>query len=367
MRLSPFSRSATTTRVASILAVAMLTPAAALHAQAVEPRFPVERTEIGGRVHFQMSSTSADGEVGSEFFVRRARLWAATRVNEWIDGAVLIDVAGATASARYAFLRFSLSPTARVSFGQFKRAFDNFELTSSSQILVVERDGDVPGAVDCAGVGGVCSYSRFSEQLELSSLDVGVLFQREAAEGSLEYLLSFTNGTGPNTREENGAKSLSGRLAWRPVKRLKLGANAAVHDYPNPVTGVDEHAPATAFDIEFGDFEGGFHLQAGVMTGQNWRKLDSVGEESRFLTWQGIATYRFPLAGDGRIRAVEPVGRVSWGDPDRGELGDGGFLLTPGFVVHFSGRNKIAANVDVWRPQIGGTVWGMKAQTYLYF
>lgn len=367
MPLSSSFGSAATLRCLALLVLTVLTPSEALHAQAIEPRVPVERTEIGGRVHFQMNSTSADGEVGSEFFIRRARIWAATRVNEWIDGAVQVDVSGTTAVARYAFVRLSFSPAARLSFGQFKRAFDNFELTSSSQILVVERDGDVRGAGDCSGVEGVCSYSSFSENLRLSSLDVGLLFQGEAAGGAVEYLLSITNGSGPNTREENDAKSFSGRLEWRPVPGLKLGANAAVHDYPNPITGTDAYAPAAAFDVEVGDFEGGLHVQAGILTGRNWRNLDAVGKESRFLTWQGIVTYRVPLAGMGRIRAVEPLGRVSWGDPDRGSTADGGLLVTPGFVIHFEGRNKIAANVDVWRPQSGGTVWGLKAQTYLYF
>ncbi|MEJ2203009.1 MAG: porin [Gemmatimonadota bacterium] len=318
-------------------------------AQAVEPRHPVERTELGGRVHVQLNTTSAEDVPASELLVRRARIWAATRVNGWIDGAVQVDVSGASAVARFAFVRLSLSPAARLSFGQFKRAFDNFELTSSSQILVVERDGDVRSAGSCAGVGGVCSYSRFSEKLLFSSLDVGMLLQGEVAGGRVGYLLSATNGPGPNTREENDAKSFSGRVVWSVGRSIRLGANGAVHDYPNPVTGRDAFARAAALDIEVGDFENGVHVQAGILAGDNWRNLDAAGEESRFVAWQGIATYRFALNGAARLRAVEPVVRVSWGDPDRREVSDGGLLLSPGMMIHFDGRNKIAANVDIWR------------------
>ncbi|HSG07222.1 MAG TPA: porin [Longimicrobiales bacterium] len=353
--------------VMALPALVLVQAPAGLAAQAVEPRAPVERTEVGGRFHLQMNTSSADGEPASEFLVRRARIWAAARVNDWIDGAVQVDVAGATAVARYAFVRFSLSPAARLSFGQFKRAFDTFELTSSADILVVERDGDVRGAFDCAGVGGVCSYSRFSEKLFLSSLDVGALLQGEIAAGKLGYLVSATNGTGPNAREENGTKSFSARVEWMPSPRLKLGANAAVHDYVNVVTGDDDYAPASALDVEVGNFDEGFHLQAGILAGQNWLNLRADGEESRFLSWQGIVTYRIPLAGHHRIRAVEPLGRVSWGDPDRDATSDGGILLTPGLVLHFDGRNKVGANVDIWHAQTGGTAWGLKAQTYLYF
>lgn len=338
-----------------------------VRAQAVEPRAPVERTELGGRIHLQYNTSSAEGENGSEFAIRRARIWAGTRVNDWIDGAVLVDIAGSTASARYAFVRMSFSPAARLSVGQFKRAFDNFELTSSADILVTERDGDVRGAFDCAGVGGVCSYSRFSEKLQLSSLDVGLLLQGELGEGRVAYLFTATNGAGPNTREENSAKSFSGRLEWFPVAGVKLGANLGLHDYPNPLVGEDRYAPSTAVDLEIGDFSGGFHLQAGVMAGENWLNLGADGEESRFLTWQGIATYRIPVDGGHRIEAVEPLARVSWGDPDRDGDSDGGILLTPGLQLHFNGRNKVAANVDVWRPQAGRTVWGLKAMTYVYF
>ncbi|HKJ01974.1 MAG TPA: porin [Longimicrobiales bacterium] len=345
----------------------MWAPFATLAAQAVEPRAPVERTELGGRLHLQMNTTSAEGEIGSEFLLRRARIWAAARVNAWIDGAVQVDMAGGSASARYAFVRFSLSPAARLSFGQFKRAFDVFELTSSADILVVERDGDVRGAFDCTGIGGLCSYSRFSEKLAFSSLDVGMLLQGETPGGRVGYLITATNGSGPNTREENGTKSFSGRVQWMATSRVKLGANAGVHDYIDAVTGDDAYAPATALDVEVGDFAGGFHLQAGIMAGQNWLNPGADGQESRFLAWQGIATYRIPVQGDHRIRAVEPLGRVSWGDPDRDAGSDGGLLVTPGLVVHFDGHNKMGANLDIWRPQAGGTVWGLKAQTYLYF
>jgi hypothetical protein len=231
------------TRLAAFTVLGTLLCASGLHAQAVEPRYPVEPTALGGRVHLQMNTTSADGEVESEFYVRRARIWAATRVNDWIDGAVQVDVSGATAVARYAFVRLSFSPAPPESFGQFKRAFDNFQLTSSSQILVIERTGNVRGVTGCAGIGGVCSYSRLAEQLELSSLDIGMLLQGENADQTVEYLVSFTDGSGANTREENDGKSFSGRLAWRPVPGLKLGANAGVHDYPNHVTGSDDYAP----------------------------------------------------------------------------------------------------------------------------
>jgi hypothetical protein len=170
-----------------------------------------------------------------------------------------------------------------------------------------------------------------------------------------------------NTREENGAKSFSGRLEWMARERVKLSANAGLHDFPNEVKGRDEHAPAWGMDVEVGDFTQGLHVQAGVMAGENWLNLDGAGDGSRFVAWQTIATWKIPVEGKGRIGAVEPVARVSWGDPDRGAASDGGLLLTPGLVLHFQGKNKFGVNLDAWRPQDGPTEWGVKAQTYLYF
>jgi Phosphate-selective porin O and P len=322
---------------------------------------------LGGRVHVQMSGSSVDSVPATEFLLRRARIWAASRLNDWIDAAVQVDVSKGEVAARYAFIRFEFDPAFIVTTGQFKRAFDLFELTSSSQILAVERDGNIPGVTDCTGVSGVCSYSRFSEKLQHSSVDVGVLVEGDLADGRLSYGATLTNGGGSNTRETNDSKSFSGRLEWYPAERLRVGGNYSLHDFTNEVTGQDEYSPARAFDVEWGDFEQGLHVQLGIMSGDNWRAPDASGESPEFLTYQGIATYKAVLSNPGKVLAVEPTGRVSWGDPDRTTLRDAGWLMTPGVILHFTGRNRLAANVDVWRPQTGVTVWGLKIHTAVYF
>ncbi|MEQ9399624.1 MAG: porin [Longimicrobiales bacterium] len=363
----PFRRLRRAGSICAFALAAFLPTAAELAAQPVEPRVPVERAEFGGRAHIQFNSTSVDGEPGTEFLVRRARIWAAARVNDWIDGAVLVDLAGADASARYAFVRFALAPTFRVSVGQFKRAFDMFELMSSSDMILVERDGVVRGVEPCAGVGGPCTYSRFSERLQLSSLDIGALVQGEASGGRLGYLVSVTNGSGPNTREDNDAKSVAGRVTWSATDAVVFGANANLHDFDNAVTRTTEHAQAFALDVEVGGFSRGLHAQAAVLGGDNWRNLDPSGHASRFLAAQGVLSYRVPVAGGGRIDAVEPLGRISWGDPDRGTVDDGGVMLTPGLALHFGGKNKLITNIDVWRPDSDRTAWSLKTTALMYF
>ena len=337
--------------------------------QAVEPRIPVERAEFGGRAHLQFNTTSAPGDTpASEFFVRRARIWAAVRVNDWLDGSVLVDMAGATASARYAFMRMTFDPALRVSVGQFKRAFDMFELTSSSDMLLVERDGVIRGAPSpCAGVGGQCTYSRFSERLGLSSLDVGILAQGDLADGRISYLASLTNGTGPNTRETNDAKSFSGRLAMSLSDGVAFGLNLAAHDYTHPATSRDEYAGAWSADVEVGDFSRGFHAQAAVLGGENWRAPDTADGPPSFVAAQTVLSYRVATSPTGRVRGFEPLTRLSWGDPDSGVERDGGVLFTPGMAVHFEGKNKLIGNLDIWQPDEGPRVWSFKASAMIIF
>ncbi len=54
---------------------------------------------------------------------------------------------------------------------------------------------------------------------------------------------------------------------------------------------------------------------------------------------------------------------MSWGDPDTDVDDDEGVLITPGVVLHFTGRNKFALNADIYSPGEGDTEWSFKAQT----
>ena len=64
-----------------------------------------------------------------------------------------------------AYVTFDFAPELALTMGQFKRTFDLFELLSSTDISLIERDGRVGGVDTCTGVGGVCSYSGLTERL----------------------------------------------------------------------------------------------------------------------------------------------------------------------------------------------------------
>ena len=320
---------------------------------------------LTGRLHTQFSTTSVAGERASEFKIRRTRLTARMKINDFIDGAIQPDFGQGKISLKDAYLRLTFDSAVRLTFGQFKRAFDIFELPSSTQILVIERTGSIAGVDDCDGPGGVCSWSSLTEKLEFADRDVGVAVDGRAGD-DVEYRVTLTNGTGANASDENGTKSYSGRATWKATSTVRLGANVALHDYVNPTRGRDEYAVAYGADLEIGTYGDEVHLKAGVVSGQNWQSLDAGGEPGTLLTAQAILSYRFRLE-SGRLSAVEPLGRVSWGDPDTAVPGAGGLLLTPGIAFHLTGRNMLVANLDVWSPSTGSTEWSIKMQSFLHF
>ena len=320
---------------------------------------------FGGRLHSQFATSSAEGGKATDFFTRRARLTLDLSVSDLLDARIQPDFGEGKLDLKDAYFRLNLDPGFRISVGQFKRAFDIFELDSSTDIVVVERTGRVNGMNVCGGPGGVCTLSRFTEKLGYSDRDVG--FKADGSIGGrFTYLATLTNGTGTSGSDENSGKSVAGRVSLRLADAVSLSANASRHDY---VREDGDTGAGTAYgaDLEIGDFRDGTHLQIGLISGANWRLASPAGGDSpSFLTGQAILSRYVPLESD-RLAGIEPVARVSWGDPDRGAVKDEGLLLTPGMFLYIRGKNRIGANLDIYSPGTGSTELSFKLQTYLYF
>lgn len=322
---------------------------------------------LGGRMHAQYRSSSVDDASTNDFLIRRARITSDVTVGDFLTGRVMGEFAGSGAKLVDAYVRMNFDDAFRLQMGQFHRPFDPFELTSSTRIGVIERDGRIPGLDACTGVGGACSLSRFTGELEYAGRDIGI--QADGTIGRLNYRVSMTNGTGTNTSDENDLKSFSGRVVVTATEDLSLGAFVGVHDF---VVGEDTPAPdteyATAFggDLEWGEALDGFHAQFALVGGENWKNLDDTFQPKDFFTGQLLASYYFPIVSD-RFEALEPVGRISWGDPDTDLDNDGGTLWTPGFMLYVEGLNRVGAGLDIYTPQTGDTEYSFKLQTYLYF
>ncbi len=321
---------------------------------------------FGGRLHTQLATSSAESGKSFDFFNRRARLTIDVVVNDFLDARVQPEFGGGGIDLKDAYFRMNFTPAFRLSFGQFKRSFDLFELDSSTDMVVVERTGRISGVGDCTGVGDVCSLSRFTEALEYSNRDAGIKIDGSLDRG-LSYQATLTNGTGTRGADENSGKSFAGRLSFEVSESVVLSGNVSHHDYPQG----DETGRATAFgaDVEIGDFRDGTHFQFGLIAGENWLAEDpATGDGPTFVTAQAILSRYVPLSGsEDRFEAVEPVVRVSWGDPDGDVESDGGLLFTPGVFLYVLGRNRIGASMDIYSPQTGDTEFGLKIQTFLYY
>ena len=323
------------------------------------------QVRFGGRLHSQFATSSAEDGKSTDFFTRRARFTVDVSVSDLLDARVQPDFGDGKLELKDAYFRLNVSPGFRFSVGQFKRAFDIFELDSSTDIVVVERTGRIDGADGCAGPGGICALSRFTEKLAYSDRDIGL-----KADGSigdrLSYLATLTNGTGTSGSDENSGKSVAGRISLRLADGVSLSGNVARHDFVRE-DGETEGASAFGADLKIGGFRSGTHLQVGVIGGTNWRlAAPRAGEIPRFLTGQAIISRYVPLDG-GRLAGVEPMARVSWGDPDRGVADDGGLLFTPGVFVYVAGKNRIGANLDIYDSGSLCREFSFKLQTYLYY
>ena len=318
---------------------------------------------FGGRLHTQFATSSADDGKATDFLTRRARLTIDVRVTPLLDARVQPDFGGGKLDVKDAYFRLGFDRAFRISMGQFKRAFDLFELNSSTEIVVVERTGRIDGVDACAGVGGACSLSRFTEKLKYSDRDIGLKVDGSLGE-RVRYMATLTNGTGTSGSDDNSGKSLAARLSLDLADDVTLAGNVSRHDY---LDSRDGSRAATAFgaDLELGGFRDGTHLQLGLVAGANWLEPTEDGPP-RFLAWQGILSRHFPLEGS-RLEAIEPVARVSWGDPNRTAPADAGMVVTPGLFLYLKGRNRIGANLDIYRQGPQSMQYSCKIQTYLYY
>ena len=368
-------------RVLGVVLVALAFLATNAVAQ-VEIKSGAAEIKITGRLQAMYDYSTSAEELTSVFLIRRARITLEVKINDWIRGKIQPDFStgfGLENGLRLndAYVDFVFSEPFRIRMGQFKRPFDVFELTSSTQILVIERTGFVRDADSCAGVGAICSYSRLTEKLGFSDRDVGLeiggmiasrwVWSASVTNGQIfEDIVTFSSATDTTDVFSDG-KSFGSRLEYRG-SNLKVGANVAGHDYANPVK-LDqvEYGFGYGADVDWGSYSSpGLHVKAGVTAGDNWENLNTAGDPSNFWTTQGIVAYRFGID-SAKLEGIEVLGRASFADPDTNASDDEGVLLTPGLVTYFSGRNKAAINVDIYKPGALDWEYSVKMMAYLYF
>ena len=346
--------------------IALLAISASQVEAQVEVRFGEASLRVGGRLHMQYATTSVEGfQPSHNFFVRRARLNFDVTLNKWIDGRLQTAYVLGLVNLQDAYIRFKVDPLLQVTFGQFKRPFDMFELDSSTQLSFIERDGRIPGIDSCLGVGRTCSYSRFTEALFYSNRDMGI--RVAGSRGGFDYAVALTNGeTISVAGDQRGAKSWSGRVSYAFTDRLSAAANISAHDYYIEDADADEYGYAYGGDLRYGGYQDGLHVMWAMVAGDNWRRLDDENNAAKFVTTQGLVSYYFDMDRE-RVKAWEPVFRVSYGDPDTDVEDASALIFEPGVFAYFGGRNRIGLNWTFYSPAEGDMEHAIRVQTFLHF
>lgn len=334
--------------------------------------------DFGGRLQLQASTSPCSEfpfEAGSscveqspavDMFVRRARLAMEIRISELLDAKIQPEFGSIDqVELKDAWGRLSFHPAFRIKMGHFKRPFDGFQMTSSTQILTIERDLDLPGVPATVAA----SLDEFTTRFRVSDRDVGAMVHGTAPGTGFEYWLGVFNGRGPSDDSDvNSAKQVVGRARYSitvgPSLPLAVAVAAASTDLP--FGGPDDQPGATIsgerygnYELwaELGDFAPGPHVQLGMVLGDNPLQDELGGtpdpaapadvDFAEMRAWQAIGAYRLRIGGTDLVESVEPAFRVTRAEPDTELDDDEVWGFTPGVNLYFHGRNRLMLNLDV--------------------
>lgn len=330
------------------------------------------RLRLHGRVQAQFNTTSVEEEElrqlgldpspipSTTFEIRRARLGADVEYSDLISGKVELDFAMGRVQMRDVYANMNFDPKLQLRVGQFKRPFGLLSLTSSTRYPVIERGLRVRGVSDALGARDTANVlTRFGGRLlgeeqflldafEYQNFDIGAMLHGDA--GAFGYSLGVFNGTGSDSLANIGTTSVVGRGTVKPWKQRPLVLGAAISTREVRLTDTLEietrYGAAWEADLEYGEFRRrGVRVLAEVTGGRNL-----ATEDDSFLAAQGVVSYFRPVERK-TFEGWEVAGRASFGDPRTDIDGDSGVLLTPGFNIYFTGRNRLMFNWDVFVPQ----------------
>lgn len=321
---------------------------------------------FGGRVQTVFNTTSVDDLPVAQTELRRVRLGADFQLGELVQGRIQPEFAGSRVTLKDAYVRLNFDPGLQLWAGQAHRPFGAISPVSTLRISPIEKGVRIRGVQD--------AFDEYNLLLNLgySDRDVGLQLRGEPKDAplGLSYAAGFFNGPAATRAPEENTWQAVARVAARPASAVRLGVSWSRIDHVLEATGADpletREGQAWAADVELGSERGGLHVIGEATYGD----FDPFAE-AKFFGAQGWVGYRTgPFSS--RIAAVEPMLRVSYGDPDvdgGADVGDahGGTLVTPGVSLWLGGGNRFALNWELWSPDDGERVHSVKALFQLAF
>ena len=347
-------------RIAIVFLGLAVLGAAPLAAQNVSVQ-GIDSIHLRANVQPRFDTTSVDGEPGTAWELRRARVMFRMFAAGWIRADVEGDFARGRARLTDGFVQLSFDPRFVVRAGQFKKPFDALELTSSREILVVERDGLPRGA-------SLPTPTGLAGDLGYSDRDLGAEWRGRF--GAATVIAGFWNGAGTDV-EDDDAKQVAGRVevaapggwkvagAWSGIRRSapeddsqEDGTWSNAFELAGTYGGYAEPGGKVLLHAMFGDGEPADDPAA---DGPSFRALQAI------LAWH-LATYDVPY-----LIGVEPVARFGWADPDSDGDDDEATLFTAGVNLYHHERVKTHVHVDHVSPAEGDGETAVRFQTTLGF
>ncbi len=328
------------------------------------------QVRVGGylQVETELSSlgTEANGRLNTQLNRVRPRL--DFTLDEWITGRIEIDFGQGRTRMRYAHIDFAVTEDATIRVGQYKKPFGLLQTTSSSTIPVIQRGVRISGLEDRVDARGtpvrlpdgdpvLGEEQTLLDEFGYQSYAVGLGV--EGTSGRITYEAGVFDS--PAGDPGNGGKGgAAARLTLEAMPGISIGTGVSYSRLR--FDGAVEDGTAGSLEFAFGATgvpEIGL-LAEGVL-GQG------VGTDTNFAGLQAIAWLHRAL--DGRIAGVEPVLRVSWGDPDTDGDEDAGVLFTAGLNLYLGGRNRLMLDWDVYKAQNAdvGTESALRAQAQVRF
>lgn len=330
----------------------------------------------------------------SNFFIRRARIEARVQMNEYITAYIQPSFEGGRAAAsssctstldtlantvttkctngnggirlRDAWIDVRLSkpeaPTAfTLRFGQEKRPFSRYELTSSNNLPSIERGAG-------RGILAVQSNDIFGSA-GLLAHDVGVSGRVERkldASGRMVSLVAgIYNGRGESLNDNNNAKSFGVRANADLWRKLSVGGAYFSHDQ---IIGADSAFRNKGYgvDAQWSKVgEPGLYVLGEVLSGEQ-----ANAARTKMLGIQGLAAYNIRMTSPTSwLYAVEPSLRVDIADPDTDTDDDGATLITGSVAFYMTSKALLRVGVDHQSFQASGakSISGVRSSLQVSF
>jgi len=158
----------------------------------------------------------------NSFAVSRVILMANGRMTDWLSFSLMADVAASQASRimHEYYVQFDIAPYLKVRMGQFKVPY-TIESVMAPFLI---------GNINCSE--SVLYHAAIATDPLLGNTvgrDAGLMLTGDLLKKPHGYMLGYSigvfNGTGINTRDNNSAKDVIGKLDFRPFEGLLLSAS----------------------------------------------------------------------------------------------------------------------------------------------